>query len=467
MIRHRPTIRSYPLSVAPVIEQQAERESSLSWIQIVAFLVFNVLLAYLSRQSNLFSSAYGWGVLLIGIFWLMRDKQPVRIMYLCTYLVGAELVWRATGAGVFYEFGKYAITFLLILAILKFKLLPAANKWPILYFVLLLPSIFLLPSFDRQMISFFLSGPFLLAVSVMFFSTVKISLGQLKRMIVAVLGPTVGIAFLALFTTFTAADLTFSTQSNFTTSGGFGPVQVSLQLGFGALLAFYYAISEKRNGLVVITMLVLAIWLISQSVFTFSRSGLYNTVGALLAGAFFLFREPRQRIALLVGGALSLAVFVWMIFPALDDFTEGRLGLRYQDTRTSGRETLIRADWQAFIENPLLGVGPGQARFYHGRFGIFTSSHTEYTRLLSEHGSLGLVSLLILLGLAASRVFKKMTPAQKGIVILLTVWAMLYMLNTTMRTAAPGFLFGLAGATFLFDEEEKDVVGETRTVAHR
>jgi len=294
-----------------------------------------------------------------------------------------------------------------------------------------------------------------LAVSVMFFSTAKISLGQLKRMIVAVLGPTVGIAFLALFTTFTAADLTFSTQSNFTTSGGFGPVQVSLQLGLGALLAFYYAILEKKNGLIAVTMLILAIWLISQSVFTFSRSGLYNTVGALLAGSFFLFREPRQRIALILGGALSLALFVWVIFPALDDFTDGRLGLRYQDTRTTGRDVLIRADWQAFIENPVFGVGPGESRFYHGRFGICTSSHTKYTRLLSEHGSLGLVSLLILLSMAASRALRKMTSAQKGIVILLTAWAMLYMLNTTMRTAAPGFLFGLAGATFLFDENEE------------
>jgi hypothetical protein len=63
--------------------------------------------------------------------------------------------------------------------------------------------------------------------------------------------------------------------------------------------------------------------------------------------------------------------------------------------------------------------------------------------------------MLILLGFAASRVFKKMSPAQKGIAMLLTAWAMLYMLNTTMRTAAPGFIFGLAGATFLFEENEE------------
>lgn len=455
MIRHRPAIRSYSSRFTPVAEQQVAVEPSLSWVQIVTFLVFNVLLAYLSRQSNLFSSAYSWGVLLVGIFWILRDKQPVRVMYLCAYLVGAELVWRSTGAGVFYEFGKYAITFLLILAILKFKLLPTANKWPVLYFVLLLPSIFLLPLFDRQTISFFLSGPFLLAVSVMFFSSVKIGLDQLKRMIVAVLGPTVGIAFLALFTTFTVNELVFATESNFTTSGGFGPVQVSLQLGFGALLAFYYATLEKESRPIAITMLILAVWLISQSVFTFSRSGLYNSIGALLVGAFFLFRQPRQRVSLLLGGILALVIFIWVIFPALDDFTGGMLGLRFQDTTPSGRETLIRADLQAFIENPLFGVGVGQAKFYHGRFGIFTSSHTEYTRLLSEHGSLGLLAMLILLGFAASRVFKKMSPAQKGIAMLLTAWAMLYMLNTTMRTAAPGFIFGLAGATFLFEENEE------------
>jgi O-antigen ligase len=428
-------------------------EKPLSLAQICAFLAFNVLLAYLSRQSAILSTFAAWGVLLLGILWLLHDKKPIRLAYVCGYIMGAELLWRSTETRVFYEYGKYAIAFLLVLAVLKFRLLSTTSKWPVLYFILLLPSITLLPSFDRKAISFFLSGPFVLAVSTMFFSALQLTEEQLKKIFIAVIGPTVGIAILAIYSTATASYLVFDTESNFVTSGGFGPVQISLQLGFGSLLAFFYAVLEKRNRLISFLMLLLAIWLMSQSIFTFSRSGLYNSLAALLIGALFFFRARRQRINFVFIAALSVAVIYWVIFPALNEFTGGMLALRYQDMTSTSRQILARADWQAFVENPIFGVGPGQALHYHILAGIGTSSHTEYTRLLAEHGSLGLLSLLMLLGVVIARVLIKASPTAKAMIMMLTAWALLYLLNTTMRTAAPGFIFGLCGAMFVFGKE--------------
>lgn len=449
----------------PVKQKTGIRDQNLPLITIVMFFVFNILLAYFSRVNSFFATYYAIGVFIVGILLLIHNKNPVRVMYLCAYIVGAELIWRSTEAGVFYEFGKYSIIVLLILSMLKWNLFPLSNKWPITYFILLLPSIFLLPFFDRQIISFYLSGPLLLAVSTMYFSAVYINRDQIKKILLAILGPTVGMGFLALYSTLTNVDiLSFGTQSNFVTSGGFGPVQVSAQLGLGALLAFYYFVSEKKDRFVSMLMLVLAVWLIAQTVFTFSRTGVYNAVLAMLMGGFFILRENRQRISFLFGGGLVLIIFVFVVFPFMDDFTGNQLGLRFQETRSLGRELLMKSDWNIFLSNPIFGVGPGQAKFLHSLFGIDASSHTEYTRLLSEHGSLGLTSLLILFGLVLSRFLKKTTPEQKGIVVLLTIWVIVYMVSISLRTAAPSFIFGLGGAMFLLDDEYVD---ETKRLANR
>lgn len=56
-----------------------------------------------------------------------------------------------------------------------------------------------------------------------------------------------------------------------------------------------------------------------------------------------------------------------------------------------------------FAENPILGIGAGNTSSERQhRFGQIHSSHTEYSRLLCEHGILGIVMNLILLGVPLS-----------------------------------------------------------------
>ena len=64
---------------------------------------------------------------------------------------------------------------------------------------------------------------------------------------------------------------------------------------------------------------------------------------------------------------------------------------------TTGREDIARADLEVWFDNPVLGVGPGVAKEYRAAtFGRAAAAHTEFTRLLAEHGILGLVALIIL-----------------------------------------------------------------------
>ena len=43
----------------------------------------------------------------------------------------------------------------------------------------------------------------------------------------------------------------------------------------------------------------------------------------------------------------------------LDEFTKGKLGERYSSIDPSGRGKLAGFDLEIFVDNPLIGVGPG------------------------------------------------------------------------------------------------------------
>ncbi|WKZ52799.1 MAG: O-antigen ligase family protein [Anaerolineales bacterium] len=431
--------------------RKASNEIPFSTSRFIIFALFNILLAYLSKQSSFFSTFYGLSILMLGIFFLVADRTPIRVIYICGYVVGAELIWRSTGASIFYEFAKYAIVFLLSLSLLRFDLLKQAIKWPILYFLLLMPSVFLMPFFDRESIASWLSGPLLLAVSTVFFSSVSLTNIQTKKLLIMIIAPTIGVASLAIVSILSASNLEFTTQTNFTTAGGSLPVQVSLQLAFGAVLASYYLITEKRTRLMVPLMLLIAIWLISQSIFTFSRSGLYTAGVTLLAFFLVHLKQNRQRIRLILFGAVLVLIMGYIIFPYMDDFTDGVLLARYMEIDSTGRDALANIDIQVFINHPWFGVGLGQSVIYHIGAGHLGTAHTEYTRMLAEHGIFGLFSLLIMLGLAGKQIFIKTSPDTRSFNILMIVWALVYMTSIALRTAAPGFAFGLGSLVISSD----------------
>src|SRR2546430_15098859 len=92
-----------------------------------------------------------------------------RVVYAAAYIAGSEVLWRMCGAAVFWESGKYAV--ILIFAIALARLRPVQPRLlPVVYFLLLLPSIALAPyqllsDEARQQVSFELSWPAALAMS--------------------------------------------------------------------------------------------------------------------------------------------------------------------------------------------------------------------------------------------------------------------------------------------------------------
>lgn len=413
-------------------------------------------LAILMRYVPMVAALHAWGVLALGLWLLVRDKVPVRMIYLGGYIAGSEVLWRMARTDIFWEYGKYSIGFLLILAMVKW---PArARLLPLVYFLLLVPSVIFTFSdypftMARSQVSFNLSGPFLLAIAGLFFSGRVLHREQIRRMSFYIIMPICGIAFLAFFKIHTAGHIDFITDSNVAASGGYGPNQVSALLGLGALLCWLYLLDEEKFSKISWVVAGLLLWLLGQAFLTFSRGGIYNFVIAGVAAIPYLGLKRRKMMSFIMLCLTLLTIFSY-IFTKLDAFTGNVLEKRFKETTTTGRGELMKQDIQLWLDNFLFGVGPGRSPELRGGGGTYFGSlsmrggggmaaHTEYTRLLAEHGLFGLLAILLLFIMFFRAVLKAPSAYARGLTLAFMLWGLCEMSHQAMRLAAISYLFAI------------------------
>lgn len=436
---------------------------------IVIFLAAHIPLGLLLHNSSTVAALHAIATFCVGMYLALFDRRLERVAYVGAYIIGAEVLWHMTGAPIFWEFGKYSVTAIFLTAIVTNRLFKAPPL-PVFYFVLLLPSVWItLMQVDwsyrsdelqsgRMMISFNMSGPLALMVSAWFLSHLKLSTVQLQRLFLAVLGPVVAVATIAIFRV-SSTDITFGTSSNMAASGGFGPNQVSSILGLGALVAFLFYIlsirgtqSKKTPIVGVISwlrrflMICLMIVFIAQSALTFSRGGLYNTVAGLALAFFYLVRESRSRLQFIFIALFLFGFSTYVLVPRLNEFTGGAFGSRFESTETTGRDMMMQYQLRVFEYHPLFGAGPGR--------GFWQASHTEYTRLFADHGSFGVIALITLFVMVVLNVKHAPTIMSKAIVASVLAWSFAFMAHVGMRLAAPSFMIGLSFATLILQENK-------------
>ncbi len=407
----------------------------------------HALLGLAMQRSPVIATLHALLAVGVGAVVTAFGSRPQRATYFAAYIVGAEVLWRMSSAHVFWEFGKYATALILLIGLFRLRGRIRWYGFPLLYFAALLPSAWLaLSTFDHstaiEQISFNLSGPFLLALACIYFSTVRPASVSVRAVTLAAMGPIMGIAARTVASTYLADQaIRFGRNSNFAASGGFGPNQVSAALGLGALAALIYLLHRRSPTATRVLVAAVGLLFLSQSALTFSRGGLYGALGAAILGGLVLIKDRRRRFAALVAAGAFMVAANYVLLPRLDAFTGGALLQRLHDTRTSHRAEILLEDLRAWNEHPVLGVGPGGSDRYHYDQ---AAAHIEYTRLLAEHGVLGLVSLLALLYMAAALCLSTRTPSRRALAVSLVSWSLLFMVHSAMRLAAPAFLFGLA-----------------------
>lgn len=414
----------------------------LSAVHLLGLVLLHAVLGLLIRDAPGLATFHAWAAVMVALFLASRGQTATRALGAVSYVVGSEVLWRTAGARFFYEGPKYVLVAALGILYLR-RLRHTRLAWlPLAYLALLVPGALLtflhLGFASREPLSFNLSGPLSLGVAVLFFTKVTAEWRELRGLLLCVVVPLVSVAALAARGIAGLESSDFGTESNALASGGFGPNQVSVAMGFGALACLVIVLREPRAGLRLMVAVV-GMWLVGQSLLTFSRGG---ALSAMTAGAALLLFELGRR-----GGraraivALALGVLLGsVIFAQLDSFTGGSLAARFSDTTTTGRAEIAERELTLFERNKVLGVGAGRAQELAGR-----TVHTEFVRLLAEHGILGglavgLLGLMIAMALARSR-----TSASAGaLVVAFGTFSLVTMSHAAMRLSVVSLSFGLA-----------------------
>jgi O-antigen ligase len=247
-------------------------------------------------------------------------------------------------------------------------------------------------------------------------------------------------------------DVVTGTQSNFETSGGFGPNQVSTILGLGVFVFFVQLILNSKSRLLQIINAGFVLVFAFRGIVTFSRGGILTAVVMVFVFLLVLYFQANYKTKFKIGLIIMLSLIagfgVWG-YSSLQ--TGGLINKRYanQDaagrekkSQLTGRETLIATELQMFWDNPILGVGVGRNKEIREKeTGIVSASHNEISRMLAEHGSLGLIDLLILI---CTPLFLFMVNRQNILALSFLAFWLLTINHAAMRLAAPAFVYALS-----------------------
>jgi O-antigen ligase len=115
---------------------------------------------------------------------------------------------------------------------------------------------------------------------------------------------------------------------------------------------------------------------------------------------------------------------------------------------------IVRDDLRIFKEHPFLGVGTGMAVGYRYLYYRGAAAHTEFSRMLAEHGLLGLAAIFLLIVIAIRNVKAENHRQDKAVAVSLVLWSIAFMFINAMRLVAPAFLFGLTSVEIEDEEDE-------------
>ncbi len=415
---------------------------------VVLFVLGHGLLGIALTYSSLLATAVAAGTLVCALGLAAFSKRIELAVAAAVYVGSSDVLWRMTYAKVPWESGKYAFSLILVIVLARFVRPMQRSFVPLLYLFVLLPSCAIAvwqlgPGLARSEVAATLAGPVSLGIAVLAFRQFIATENETRRLLWAVIGPAVAVSAIATKATLQAGTIRFTGESNFVTSGGYGPNQVSNILGAGAVCCLLVALSQSPVRIRVMA-LVVGTWLVGQALLTLSRGGVWGFVaaGVCIGLAGLLTSGTRSRV-LTIGVVVVLAAV--LVYSWVNLFTAGSLANRYADQSSTNRSDIARGDLALFAENPLFGVGPGVSKFV--RTGVVEadgSTHTEYSRLLAEHGVFGVVALALLVVMFVQALRATTTTWNRFITAGTGIYALFTMSHSATRIAVVAVMFGLA-----------------------
>jgi O-antigen ligase len=423
--------------------------------------------------SGFISKIYSLLIVAIAIISVIKSKNKNNeAIFWSAYMVGAEVLFRMSGGMLFYELPKYSVLLFLVLGLFVEQKRHHVSVSYLIYMLLLLIGIgFIDIPFTesiRKAIAFNLSGPILLGISAIYFYKRKLSLITVLDLLFVMVLPVISMLSLLYFKTPNISNIEFGGQASFDASGGFGPNQVATILGLGIFIVTVNLFFKKRIFPFYVLDILLLMYLTFRGLITLSRGGILTAVFALLVFMFFFILAKKDKLTQLFKYTGLIILFTFTLFVYSADVTGGMLINRYTNKNaagierkdvTTGRIDLFKSELDNFYEHPFFGIGVGGSKY--GRLeaeGIVAASHNEMSRLLSEHGMIGLVVLILLLYIPTRHILNQPFLARAFLSAFLAFW-FLTINHSAMRIAFPAFIYGMSVMVITFNdetEEEKD-----------
>lgn len=425
-------------------------------LSVLAHIAIGVLLFAYEPLSKLYFLV-AMGYFIVRIILMPSGYKAYYVFLGCAYFSGAEVLFRMTDGGIAYEASKYLVILFMLMGMF-FKGISGKGYPYFIYLILLVPSILVasntLSFFAnfRTNIAFVLSGPVCLGIAALFCYDRKVTNRQLLNIIKYLALPCIAMTTYLFLYNPSIKDTLSGTASNAAMSGGFGPNQVSTALGLGMFaMAVRLFMKSPSLFLKVFNGAILGA-MTFRAIVTFSRGGVFAAVIVVAAFLWTLFYHAsgRMKNQILVSFFL-LAITAAVSWVVSSNQTMGLIDKRYANENaqgikkndiTTGRIDLFMEEIEGFLGSPFLGIGASRVKDIRVvRDGNQLPSHNEIGRLLSEHGVLGIIIIMILV--IKPLAFRTANKRNYYFYAFLAFW-FATINHSGMRIAAPAFLYALA-----------------------
>ena len=397
------------------------------------------------------------GFFMIRIVLASNSQKAQEVLLACAYFASVEVLFRMTKGGLSWEASKYLVIVFIVMGMF-FKGIDGKGYPYFFYLILLVPAILVASvtlSFDakfRTNIAFVLSGPVCLGAAALFCYDRKITQRQILDVIMYLALPAIATTTYLFLYNPSIKDTLSGTASNSASSGGFGPNQVSTILGLGMFAIVVRLFMKSPSlGLKIVNLLILGA-MTFRAIVTFSRGGVFAAIIVIAGFLWTIFyrssgKQRNQITGLFILFSIAIAV-TWTIS---SNQTQGLIDKRYSNQDALGREkqdlttgrlNLFMEEIDGFLNNPFLGIGASRVKDVRVESsGQNLPSHNEIGRLLSEHGFLGIIILLILI--IKPLAYRSSNKRNYYFYAFFFFW-FATINHSGMRIAAPSLLYALA-----------------------
>lgn len=390
----------------------------------------------------------------------IRKNLPFNYLSLLVYVSSFEMLGRMARAAPFIpsELGKYSLLFFSISGIL----IAGISSYKSFFLALiLLPALF----FDQSGkvtsadIIYNLLGPLSLALGLSLLYGKQITEAEMDKLLRLLWLTSVAALTFTFIRTPDLESIDFNLKAEFATAADSSSNQVATILGLGMFLSFYSVLFRKKfSGNLVLDIGFMLLFTF-QGLLSFSRGGMIvGTLGMIIL--FVMRRESKFNVSGIKIAAIGIVavIGIYAIFNIANKLTGGNLLLRYSgetegtmlgskeknaDVLVSGRLTIMNEDFDLWAQYPVLGAGVGASRYLRGRT-YMVAPHTEFSRLVAEHGLLGLIFFGGLIFVFTKHYFNLPKLSNKGLCLAVFSIAILTTFHAAMRTYISPILFILS-----------------------